>query len=219
MSDKTQANAAPSEQEIKALQDRLDNAPLAGKLIAALGAGHITIGSSWGFDKDLNDNAFSDFRKVKEDIQNDKEARSVLIPFDIVGGGLIDITSLDYALQTYRALVGNRLIDDKLITQARGARNEALAELLKFCQEGKTGTVGFYNTNKTSTITIHGQTAPSFRLNVKDFLGILAQHGYSVETSKGTKATAAQAYQGVVKFMSELRKAPSSNAVLVKIYK
>lgn len=208
----------PNSPEVKALQERMDNATYAQRIVMALGAGHVLHGSSWGFDKDLADNGIQ-FREVKAEIAKDAEASRLLIPFEIRGGsGLVDILSLDEALKIYRGLVGN-LVTDETITSARNARNEALAEMVKFCKEGKSGVVGFYNTNRTSTITIKGQTAPCFRLNAKDFLGILSQAGYRVKTAEGTVATAAQAMQNIPAFMKQLTKAPSSNAVLVSIMK
>lgn len=216
MSDQKKKELDPA--YVENIQERLNNLTPLQNLIAALGAPHVPHGSSWGFDKDLNDNNMS-FNEVVTQIKADPELSKHLIPFQVRGGGLIDVLSLDYALQTFREVVGPQIVDDKMIMGARQARDEALAELVKFCQEGKEGIVGFFNTNKTSTITIKGQTAPCFRLNVKDFLGVLNNFGYKVETSAGTKATAGEAFSGVVKFMSELQKAPSSNAVLVKVSK
>lgn len=66
---------------------------------------------------------------------------------------------------------------------------------------------------------MNGVSLPAYRLNAHNFLGVLAREGYSVQTAKGTKATAEQALSGVRNFIAELDKAPSSNAVLVRIGK
>lgn len=211
MSDLNQ-NTDEEQAMLRQLQENLNKLPLEEQLASTVCARHLANGACWGFDSDTPG---GDVRGYLEDL---KEAQTEnIIPFKLLRGHVFDYVNFDNAVTIFRKVVGSQGFGQKAEQFARKRRESALADLQKFAQEGKGGTVGFFNTNSSDTITKNGKTYPSFCLNARDFFGILSQAGYQIRTAKGTVAKASDAYQSLSGVMKELEKSPSSNSVLVEV--
>jgi len=210
----TELTVEEKEASNKKINDYINSLPEWQAIMFAMTSAHLPWGATWGFDTDINGGEEAAKRAALE-------SGNKAVTFQLVRGTVTEYLNSDDMFNNYKHLikVGGVDVKDSTIQHAKKRRNDAMASLNKFLSEGKGGLVGFFNTNQSDTITIEKVTYPSFCLNAKDFLGVAEQHGYKVRTSKGTVVTAGTAFQKVIGFMSELKKSPSSNSVLVELIK
>lgn len=203
------------EQEIlRKMEKRLNSLSLEDQLASTVCARHLANGACWGFDTDTpNSDARGYLRELEE------SGTKKIIPFKLKRGYVFDYVDFGKAVTFFRQVVGSEGFGQRAEAFARKRRESAIVNLQKFLQEGKGGTVGFYNTNSSDTITKNGKTFPSFCLNARDFFGILSQAGYYIRTAEGTVAPANKAYASLEGVMEQLEKSPSSNSVLIEIKK
>lgn len=197
----------------KEWQSRLQKLPRHEQIIASTCAGHLSNGAYWGFDSDIN----ASFRDIAREIASEGYTRVAAVK--LARGGLVQCQSLADAVQVFRKVTGPEFFDDESFERANRAIQTSYANLKEFCEAGKAGTVGFYNTNKTDTITFNSKTYPSFKLTGTDFFGMLAHYGYMVENKAGERVPASSLSNAgnMVKFLEGCEKAPSSNSILVRI--
>lgn len=201
------------ERVIAMFGERLDKLPTADRLGVLICANHIRNGANWGFDTDAPDGN----KRYMQEISEDPQATKNIVSFQLNRGYVHEFLSFDKAVHIFRGVAGAALFDQKIENAAKLRKEEAVASLQKFLQDGKRGTVGFYNTNQSDTASKDGKTYPSFCLNAYNFFGVLSQADYIVKTANGTVASAKQAFQNLGGVMKELDKSPSSNAVLIDI--
>lgn len=206
--------AEQQEASNKKINDYINSLPEHQAIVFAMTSAHLPWGATWGFDTDIAGG-------VEAAKRASTTSDGQVVTFDLIRGTVTEYLKSDELFEAYKKLirVGGVDLKESVIENAKKRRNDALASLHKFLSEGKKGQVGFFNTNQSDTVTIDGITYPSFCLNARDFLGLAAQHGYKVRTNKGTTVQAADAMKKVVGFMSELKKSPSSNSVLVELIK
>lgn len=201
----------------RGIENNLKNLPLDQRLAVNVALPHFQNGATWGFDSDDRSSRNpKEFIKDLEEFKNEGN-KSNLIILKLKRGFVADYPSLERLRDIYKHVFGPFGKEyDEYFRQAQKRREEALADLLKYTEEKKSGIVGFFNTNSSTTMTISGKTHPSFNLNVNDFLGVLGQRGYSVYAND-RRITVRQALGNVEAFMKTLEKSPSSNAVVVQI--
>lgn len=210
----TELTAEQQEASNQKINDYINSLPEYQAIVFAMTSAHLPWGATWGFDTDIAGG--------EEAAQRAHETSDgKVITFKLRRGTVTEYLNSDELFNGYRHLIkiGGVEVKDSTIEKAKKRRNDALASLHKFLSEGKQGQVGFFNTNQSDTVTIEGVTYPSFCLNARDFLGLADQHGYKVRTVRGTTVQAQAALKKVVGFMGELKKSPSSNAVMVELIK
>lgn len=197
---------------IKEFERRLEALPEADRLGLLVCSPHLANGANWGFDGDTPGGNVREYLKLIEE-----SGANEIITFKLNRGYVFDFLNFDKAVALFRSVAGSTIFSKKAEDGARKRRESSLASLQKFLSEGRAGTVGFFNTNASDTVTKDGKTYPSFALNARDFFGTLAQANYRITTATGTNASASQAFSNLRGVMEQLDKSPSSNAVMVRI--
>lgn len=201
-------------QEEKAYLDRYKALPDNEKVIVDACIRHIAAGSSWGFDTDLGGDS-SAAHKIFKDLKSKAGYKF----YRLSNGAVIDCISLTSAMRTVEKLSGRGAMN---IQVAEKYRRTAVASLETFLKSGKDGIVGFYNTNELGTMTINGETYPSFKVDLATFADALGGYGYSATPVGVDNTLSGRIYTGSeisndiraqLEFMSGCSKSPSSNAV------
>lgn len=214
-------SAKDHENEIREFHAKFDQKSDKEKAIFQATAVESLQGAYWSYDTDIQNRvgmSYEDFKKHIEEIG----ATDSIYSFDLkpqegakTTPGLVSSMSLEIsAAQLVGLLPG---YDEEMYKRSQRYREETMAALERYCLNKQKGLVGFYATNRGGTITVKGETFKSFVLALDDFLGILSHYNYVLRTATGQVWGTKEAFENAYEFMSQLNKAPSSNAVLVEI--
>lgn len=199
--------------EIKAqLDEQIQKLSREDQIILQSCVRHINNGAYWGFDTDMNGLSI---KAIQREISENSFTKINAVT--LKRGGFVETKNYMTAVEIFRAVGGVDSLPQHIVDEGLKARETSIANLFEFCKKQEKGTVGFYNTNMTGTITINGKTHRSFHLNAFDFFNILAKAGYRVRNEDGMVLPASEVMANYEKFMGGCIKAPSSNSVLVDV--
>lgn len=177
-----------------------------------LGVGLVIVnfinGCSWAFVPDSN----KEYPRYLESIQKNPQMSSTKIK----NGYLYNI-NMDYLIQILRRTAGGYVTvrDLELATEHR---NQALMSLEKFMKSGKSGMIGIYCLNDSTSITIDGIRYPAFSVTLNDLLAMCVRNGYSVKLG-GKNRTPNEVSAHAREVLSRLMMSPSGNALMIGISK